>query len=250
MYDARGLHDEVTWFFAGDIHGDLRCLTWILRYLESRASFAFCFLGDLFDRGQHDAECFQLLLSFANRFPNQVLWLAGNHDRSVDPAIKESLTRTGWTNDLIERRNALVPKLPKIALFDHGIVAMHAGPPMVSISSKDYATWQDRSQWRRYQHMEEIVVDDESKTFNGKDVLVFAKNHLKGFEPRTLIRGHDHPSIGVERCQEANLEVITLLASSTLGVEYLPQEHRNQTHLLQMTTKGVIKIIKLGCSIQ
>ena len=243
VYDARGLHDNVPWFFAGDIHGDLRCLTWILRYLESRAAFVLCFLGDLFDRGQHDAECFQALLSFANRFPNQVLWLAGNHDRCVDPAIKESLARTGWTNDLIERRNAIVPLLPKIALFDHGILAMHAGPPMVSVTGESYVPWEDRSFWRRYKHMKEIIVDDESPTFDGRDVLNFAKQHLKGFKPRTLIRGHDHPSMGVERYQEENLEVITLLASSTLGTEYLPQAHRPHTHLLCLEQEGGLRCL-------
>ena len=119
---------DETWFFLGDIHGDPECLKWTFRYIQGFKGFRLCLLGDVFDRGNDEADCFEMILRFSNEHRGQVMWLAGNHDRPIG----ENHTKAGWPSELIDLRNELMPRLPFMALFPGGTIAMHGGPPLAS----------------------------------------------------------------------------------------------------------------------
>lgn len=71
------------WFFIGDVHGDFFSLFMFIEKAKAVQNFRICFLGDLVDRGPYSAECFGLLLKTVDEFPNQILWIAGNHDIGI-----------------------------------------------------------------------------------------------------------------------------------------------------------------------
>jgi hypothetical protein len=122
------LRKDETWFFLGDIHGNPECLKWAFRYIQGFKGFRLCLLGDVFDRGNDEADCFEMILWLSSEHPEQVMWLAGNHDRPVG----ENHTQPSWPPELIDLRNELMPRLPFMALFPEGTIAMHGGPPSAS----------------------------------------------------------------------------------------------------------------------
>lgn len=75
--------DSDKWFFIGDLHGDFYAFYMFLKKVKEVENFRLCFLGDLVDRGPYSAECFGLILKMVAEFPNQILWIVGNHDCGV-----------------------------------------------------------------------------------------------------------------------------------------------------------------------
>ena len=78
--------DEAPVFVAGDIHGDVKSLQWVLETtLLATPKSKVVFLGDLFDRGDESdtLAALRLFVWAIHAFPGRILWLRGNHDNLV-----------------------------------------------------------------------------------------------------------------------------------------------------------------------
>ncbi len=233
---------DETWFFLGDIHGDPECLKWTFRYIQGFKGFQLCLLGDVFDRGDDEADCFEMILRFSNKHPGQVMWLAGNHDRPVG----ENHTQAGWPSELIDLRNELMPRLPFMALFPGGTIAMHGGPPSASrLGQENYQNPVITPEIRGLMQQSRFVdfKDSEEDTnldhwFDWNDLLAFVDFLKLPCPLRMLIRGHDHPLEGFHLHSDSSVEILTLLGSSKIGVQFMPDQHRDWTTLAQFDASG------------
>ncbi len=238
-----------TWFFLGDIHGDPECLKWTFRYIQGFKDFRLCLLGDVFDRGDDEADCFEMILRFSNKHPGQVMWLAGNHDRPVG----ENHTQAGWPSELIDLRNELMPRLPFMALFPGGTIAMHGGPPSESrLGQENYQNpvitpeirgLMQQSRFVDFKEPEEDTNLDQ--WFDANDLLAFVGYLGLPYPLRMLIRGHDHPLEGFHLHSDSSVKILTLLGSSKIGVQFMPDQQRNWTTLAQFDAAGQFSVRKI-----
>ena len=246
--------DEI-WFFLGDIHGDSECLKWAFRYIQNFKGFRLCLLGDVFDRGDDEADCFEMILKFSNKHPGKVMWLAGNHDRPIG----KSLTPRDWPSDLIDLRNELMPRLPFMALFSEDMIAMHGGPPSTAMLKRDncrkflmtseICEATKKSRFIALKNPEEDA--NHEHWFDANDLLAFTKYFKLPTALKTLIRGHDHPPGGYHLYSDSSgVKILTLLASSKIGVQFMPEQHRDWTTLAQLDISGQLVAKKVFCSKQ
>ncbi len=74
----------------GDLHGDLKSLTFILqtsrflKKMEKAKDATLIFLGDYGDRGEKSPEIYFLILKLKLAYPKQVVLLRGNHEAPKD----------------------------------------------------------------------------------------------------------------------------------------------------------------------
>ncbi|MFW6181282.1 MAG: metallophosphoesterase family protein, partial [Spirochaetota bacterium] len=117
----------------GDLHGDLGSLHKGLEYWNNRGVLVL--LGDYADRGPHGVEVIETLLDLAERHPDQIVALKGNHEDytpegeplfSPCTLIGEAAQKRGsWpaffsTMQRLFERLALSALLPGASLFVHG----------------------------------------------------------------------------------------------------------------------------------
>ena len=246
--------DEI-WFFLGDIHGDPECLKWAFRYIQNFKGFHLCLLGDVFDRGNGEVDCFEMILRFSNEYHGQVMWLAGNHDRPIG----ENHTKTGWPSELIDLRNELMPRLPFMALFSDGMIAMHGGPTSTArlrrekcqklLITPETRRLTQQSRFADFKDSEEDA--DHDHWFDADDLMAFVNLLKLTSPPRTLIRGHDHPLEGYRLYSNpSGIKILTLLGSSKIGVQFMPEQHRDWTTLAQLDMSGQLVAKKVFCSKQ
>jgi len=245
-----GPRQDETWFFLGDVHADPDCLNWVFKHIKNFKNFRLCLLGDIFDRGMDEIECFKLILQFSKEYPDQLLWLAGNHDRPIENNNIEQ----GWPLRLINLRNVIMPKLPLMVFLSCGIMAMHGGPPSIaalmggnlendSLSPK----LQKLMQQSRFIGFKDNYEDSDSEHwFNVSDLSEFLNTIKKATPPIMLIRGHDHPIDGHQFFNaNSDFKILTLLGSSKIGVQFIPNEYRNWTTIAQLNKNGKTRVIKL-----
>ena len=69
-------------YIVGDIHGTVELLKKLLDKIdkELNAHDKLIFLGDYIDRGKNSKQTIELLLQFHNSYPEQVVFLKGNHE--------------------------------------------------------------------------------------------------------------------------------------------------------------------------
>ncbi|MDR0353462.1 MAG: metallophosphoesterase [Opitutaceae bacterium] len=233
--------DDAPLWFIGDLHGDFLALLHALHLahaydhslpahqagLPPDAPTNLFFLGDFIDEGPHAAEIMAWLLascagrSFGGR-RFSIMALLGNHDDGL--AYDDSL-RGFWSHvapsDFFAQLNAapdpalanafgravcaFFHELPRMALLDKSILAVHGGVPNATLLSSirnaadlesadalaDY-TW-----GRLLETRPEGITNQREKSgawigwreFD-RFIEVFAR--ITGAEPRLLLRGHDH----------------------------------------------------------
>lgn len=64
----------------GDVHGDLEQVRKALHFLDTKQVSKVVFDGDVIDRGIEMVECVMLIASYQMMYPNEVIYLRGNHE--------------------------------------------------------------------------------------------------------------------------------------------------------------------------
>lgn len=249
-------HEGKSWFFVGDIHGDFLAWHRLFERVRQEKDFRLCFLGDLVDRGPLDIECVAALLNAAEKYPNQILWILGNHDEgirfngkaekkfssSVEPAEFADYLNSAQPSVTSEQQQAwgrlfiaICQRLPRAVLFADGLLATHGGVPL-----------QDR--WPTLKTMEafhhERALGDFTWTratnypskmgwkydpakrqtsstfeFGYKDLEGFCKAVVPVFPVKRIVRGHDHMEHGFE--VHAQYKTTPVLTINGFGFNYL-----------------------------
>ena len=145
---AQALSEKL--FFVGDIHGDADALQRIIEQVfRGNGSAILVFLGDLFDRGERSIDAIRLLFWTARRFPGQILWIAGNHDRGLyfDENAKEFASHvqpsefSEWVNQHPECKDEglrlieTIKALP-VACVIGDVWGSHGGVPQNDVSGE------------------------------------------------------------------------------------------------------------------
>lgn len=248
-------HVGKPWFFIGDLHGDFLAWHSLFNRVRAERDFRLCFLGDLVDRGQYDIECFAALLEAAESYPNQILWIIGNHEEGirldptrgkftskVDPsefidwlnAPSEGVTpqqATTWGRLLVD----ICRRLPRAVLFPDGTLATHGGVPLEdrwadlkNMEAFHHQRALDDFTWTRATSMPhkkgwKYAPDKRARSsdfeFGYKDLEGFCKATADVFSVKRVVRGHDHVAEGAERPEGYdNAPVLTI---NGFGFDYL-----------------------------
>jgi hypothetical protein len=251
----------------GDVHGDVWSFAAALRLAREpemlcklqlvppgTQSLSVVLLGDLVDRGTHHAECVILCLKRLKGYPNETVWVVGNHDigHRWDPdnerfvADIEPGEFTDWLNEgEDDERKArtrfgrafieYVQAQPRAVAFKSGLLAVHGGVPHCDLfhhfgTLKDLQTdarAKDDFTWLR-------VAESAPKKFPnrlrrgcelGTEQLVASVDHISrllqkaGHDRITaVVRGHDHHP---ERhyVHKAGFPPMSLLTINTMGID-------------------------------
>jgi predicted MPP superfamily phosphohydrolase len=110
----------------GDIHADLKSLSYILNRIKDGAIF----LGDYADRGDEPVESYYQILKKFNENQNVIL-LRGNHesDAVVPHELPSQIKEYYGSNEVHRRLNKLWEKLPVSAIAKEKYWFIHAGIP-------------------------------------------------------------------------------------------------------------------------
>ena len=82
--------------------------------------------------------------------------------------------------------------------------------------------------------------------FDADDLVGFVDFLKLPISPRMLIRGHDHPPEGYQLYSaDSGINILTLLGSSRIGVQFMPQKHRDWTTIVQLDGFGQIVVRRL-----
>lgn len=249
-------HEGKPWFFIGDIHGDFLAWHRLFARVYQEKDFRLCFIGDLVDRGPLPLECFAALLEAADRFPQRVLWILGNHDEglrfaqqkekrfvsSVEPSEFADLLNSaqdgihsqqmeGWGRLFID----VCRRLPRAMLFADGLLATHGGvplqdrwPTLVTLEAFHHERALGDFTWSRatnYPSKMGWKFDPERRAtssafeFGYKDLEGFCKATELIFPVKRVVRGHDHVEHGFELL--TNYRSIPLLTINGFGFGYL-----------------------------
>lgn len=196
---------------AGDIHGDLESLTWILK--NSRAvekikenAGKILFLGDYGDRGFKSPEVYSLVLLLKATFPQSVTLLRGNHEGPEDlQAVPHDLPcqlhkRFGEEGHLIyNEMRMLFGALHHAAILDGKYLLLHGGVPSFAKSLDEIA--RANLTHPATTHLEEILWSDPAEGMTGTAPSPRGAGKLFGHDVtahalrianvKTLIRGHE-----------------------------------------------------------
>jgi hypothetical protein len=248
-------HEGKTWYFIGDIHGDFLAWHCLFERVRQNEDFRLCFLGDLVDRGPYHLECFAALLEAAQRYPNQILWILGNHDEvlSYDPNKKQFISSvepsefSEWLNtphdDFSARQLedwgnlfvAVCRSLPRAILFSDGLLATHGGVPLQD-------RWETLNNMEAFNHQRTLAdftwtraasfpsklgwkIDPERRkkssdfSFGYKDLDGFCKAVEEVFPVKRIVRGHDHVQDGWELPE--GYKSVPVLTINGFGFNYL-----------------------------
>lgn len=221
------------WFFIGDIHADFFALHTLLNAIKTQCpDFRLVFMGDLVDRGEQPIECFFLLLKWARQHPEQIIWLAGNHDiafsydkeqkqfvSSVRPS--EFLHLLNLDDEMQSFRKPLgdflvklSAMLPRAVLFPDGLLATHGGFPLVDkqeeakglSSPEDFMSWLNSEKclqdftWTRITRYPKRAPNRSSKgcSYGFQDFDSFCNLKPELFPVKRMVTGHEHPATGWE----------------------------------------------------
>ena len=116
--------------FVGDTHGDLEASQEVIQqYLKK--PYRIVFLGDYVDRGDDSEENVQYLLGLKLEHPEEIFFLAGNHEGFM---VKQFHPSSFWSSIPSEQREGyglLFSKFPLAATTQNGILAVHGALPDV-----------------------------------------------------------------------------------------------------------------------
>lgn len=250
------------WYFIGDLHNDFLAWHTLLTRVSQDEDFRLCFLGDLIDRGPHHIECLAAILEAVERFPNQILWILGNHEEGVgfNPNRSEGQSRyastvdpsefVDWLNspgpEIDQARtdrilcllSAICKRLPRAVLFPDGLLATHGGIPLedrwatlVNMEAFHHDrtladfTWTRAAESpikRGWQHSPEKRARSSDFEYGWRDLEGFAKAVKNVFPVQRMVRGHDHVA-GGSNFPEGYLAV-PVLTLNAFGFDYLTNQ--------------------------
>ena len=249
-------HEQKQWYFIGDLHNDFFAWHYLFERVRREKDFRLCFLGDLVDRGPHHLECFAALLEAAEHYPDQILWILGNHDDGVQyhPGKENKFFSTvipsefaDWLNGRPEGFAAkdlenwgrlfvdVCRRLPRAVLFSDGLLATHGGVPLPD-------RWETLKTMEAFHHQKTMADFTWSRAgaksiaagwkydparratssafeYGYKDLEGFCKAVEGIFSVKRMIRGHDHVANGAEVMTEYKL--IPVLTLNGFGFDYL-----------------------------
>ena len=248
-------HERKPWFFVGDIHGDFLAWHRLFERVRREKEFRLCFLGDLVDRGPLHLECFAALLEAVQQYPNQILWILGNHDQGLQWNPKEKRYSSGvepaeFADYLNAPQDGITPRqledwgklfvsvcrrLPRAVLFADGLLATHGGVPLQdrwetlkTLEALHHERCLGDFTWSRatnypsklgWKYDPEKRLTSSTFEFGYKDLEGFCKAVEKVFPVKRVVRGHDHVESGFEVL--ANYKNIPLLTINGFGFNYL-----------------------------
>jgi predicted phosphodiesterase len=114
--------------FVGDTHGDLEASQQVTRQFLKKP-YRIVFLGDYVDRGDDSEENIRYLLGLKLEHPEEIFFLAGNHEGFM---VKPFHPSSFWNSITLEQREGyglLFSKFPLAATTQNGILALHGALP-------------------------------------------------------------------------------------------------------------------------
>ena len=129
-------------YIIGDLHGDLYSFEAIQKIIgENISKDLFVFLGDYIDHGENSVEVFMKLAELKIEFPDNIILLAGNHERLHDQIYHESYEHTLKSqleeNQELYKKYCNIFKLLPLGVVlklhdDKKIFCVHGGLPMTN----------------------------------------------------------------------------------------------------------------------
>jgi len=257
-------HEGKPWFFIGDIHGDFLAWHRLLERVRQEKDFRLCFLGDLVDRGPLNIECFAAILEAAEKYPNQILWILGNHDEGLrfnpNPKAEKKFSSKVEPAEFVDILNtqhdgisplqletwgklfiSICSRLPRAVLFSDGLLATHGGVPLQdrwgtlkTLEAFHHERALGDFTWARatnypsklgWKYDPEKRLTSSTFEFGYKDMDGFCKAVETIFPVKRVVRGHDHVENGFE--VPANYKNIPLLTINGFGFNYLSNSVAN-----------------------
>ena len=178
--------------FAGDTHGDLDATEKILSHFLGGPN-TLVFLGDYVDRGEFSKENINYLLLKKQKYPKEVILLAGNHEGYP---VKSFFPANFWETLSAEEREAygsLFSLFPLAVTSSNGILAVHGGlPDLIQLEEINQIEWGDdqwdRIVWGDFVEREGELLGD----WGGR--LQFGRRYflrmMDRYQKRVLIRSH------------------------------------------------------------
>lgn len=247
--------DIENWYIIGDIHGDFFALHRCIEHIRTASQdFRILFLGDLVDRGPFSLECIWYLLDVARKYPDRILWLAGNHDlglcfdevqgrfsSTVIPAEFVSqlngeldgwLPARQWIGKQLIR---LFANLPRAVLFPDGLLATHGGFPHIDLHPENITEMNlsEQKSWLNSDHCLQDFTWSRicryprrlpnrnrlGHTYGYEDFEDFRRLVADFFPVQRLITGHEHPSEGYDTHESWEGRALTLTGFG-FGMDY------------------------------
>jgi predicted phosphodiesterase len=184
--------------FVGDTHGDLDASQQVMQqYLKK--PYRIVFLGDYVDRGDDSEENIQYLLGLKLEHPEEIFFLAGNHEGFM---VKQFHPSSFWSSISFEEREGygrLFSKFPLAATTQNGILAVHGALPdlesLEGISRIELGdeNW-DRVVWGDFVEKEvESLGDLWGRPQFGQP---YFERMMERYQKRVLVRSHQpHASL-------------------------------------------------------
>ena len=252
---------EKPWFIIGDLHGDFVAWHHLYERIQKEPNFRVLFLGDLVDRGPHSLECVAALFEAILKYPNQFLWIMGNHDEalsvdkatgnfrtSVEPAefLEELKRPTAWaTQEQLDRWGKLfiniTQRLPRAVVFPDGLLATHGGVPLRDQWEQLKSTEAFHAEkclrdftWTRAANKPRSLFDLDRRRMGSSDFQYGFKDlddfcakcgELFNAQIKRVVRGHDHVEHGVDT--PSGFVKTPLLTINGFGFNYLTNDPMN-----------------------
>jgi hypothetical protein len=216
------ISDDPLWFI-GDLHGDLLALECALASIARQSSGTLepariVLLGDLFDDGGYGLETVLRVFELILERPERICLLAGNHDESlghdgarftatVSPSHFSAFLNEHLADEWMVRLGKLVIRVvaeaPRALFFPDGLLAVHAGFPLVDLHERLAATrdWNDPAcladfVWARAHPRARRKLPNRTtrgSQFGYEDFAEFCALSAALGRPVThMVRGHDH----------------------------------------------------------
>ncbi|MFH0897676.1 MAG: metallophosphoesterase family protein, partial [Candidatus Bathyarchaeota archaeon] len=201
----------------GDLHGDLKSLTYILKdsgfFERARKgeNVYLIFLGDYGDRGPASPEVYYVVLRLKELFPDMVILMRGNHEGPDDLLpiphdLPAQLTLKYGEDEgakIYTELRKLFSNLYSAVLIDEKYLLIHGGVPSNASAQKDLAYACKKHPKESY--LEEMLWSDPEEGLEGVRPsprgagkhfgVSITERLLKLLNVKVLIRGH-------ESCQE------------------------------------------------
>jgi predicted phosphodiesterase len=221
--------------FVGDTHGDLDASQQVMRqYLKK--PYRIVFLGDYVDRGDDSEENIQYLLGLKLEHPEEIFFLAGNHEGFM---VKQFRPSSFWSSISFEKREGygrLFSKFPLAATTQNGILAVHGALPdlesLEEISRIELGdeNW-DRVVWGDFVEKEaEFLGDLWGRPQFGQP---YFERMMERYQKRVLVRSHQ-PQAPSRMFSERCITIFTshaYLPIRTVAIADLEKEIRSSEDL-------------------
>jgi len=222
--------------FVGDTHGDLEASQQVMQqYLKK--PYRIVFLGDYVDRGDDSEENIQYLLGLKLEHPEEIFFLAGNHEGFM---VKQFHPSSFWSSISFEEREnygLLFSKFPLAATTQNGVLAVHGALPdlksLEEISGIELGdeNW-DRMVWGDFAEKEvEFLGDLWGRPQFGRP---YFERMMKRYQKQVLVRSHQ-PQAPLTMFNKSCITIFTshvYLPIRTVAIADLEKEIRNSEDMV------------------